>query len=156
MDNANSEAMIMIIVMPTMFIIMGWGFKMLLNFIQQRQLTKLHFALQDKLLEKLGSSPEALEYLHSDAGEKLFALISAERVNPYNRILGALQAGAVLSLLSIGFLFLRGMVSEGPEVFSVVGVLGLCLGLGFMVSSAAAYLFSKRWGLLDQSAENNA
>ena len=156
MDNANSEAMIMIIVMPTMFVIIGWGFKMLLNFIQQRQLTKLHFALQDKLLDKLGSSPEALEYLHSDAGEKLFALVSAERANPYNRILGALQAGAVLSLLSVGFLLLRDMVSEGAEVFSVVGVLGLCLGLGFMVSSAAAYLFSKRWGLLDQPAENDA
>jgi len=156
MDNAQSEAMMMIIVMPTMFIIMGWAFKTLLNFIQQRQLTKLHFALQDKLLEKLGSSPEALEYLHSDAGEKLFALVSAERVNPFNRILTALQAGAVLGLLSVGFLFLRGMVRDGSEAFTVVGVLGLCLGLGFIISSAAAYLFSKRWGLLDQSAENDA
>ncbi|MFV2071441.1 MAG: hypothetical protein ACC742_02160 [Thermoanaerobaculales bacterium] len=67
MDNANSEAMSMIIVMPTMFVIMGWGFKMLLNFIQQRQLTKLHFALQDKLLDKLGSSPEALELVNQRA-----------------------------------------------------------------------------------------
>jgi len=147
MNSANSEAMMMIVVMPTMFVMMGWAFKLLLNFIQQRQLTKLH---------KLGTSPEALEYLHSDAGEKLFALASAERANPYNRILGALQAGAVLSLLAVGFLFLRGMVSEGAEAFSVIGVLGLCLGLGFLASSGAAYLFSKSWGLLDQSAENDA
>jgi len=156
MNSANSEAMMMIIIMPTMFVITGWAFKALLNFIQQRQLTKLHFALQDKLLDKLGTSPEALEYLHSDAGEKLFALASAERANPYSRILGALQAGAVLSLLAVGFLFLRGMVSEGAEAFSVIGVLGLCLGLGFLASSGAAYLFSKSWGLLDQSAENDA
>ena len=156
MDNANSEAMIMIVVLPTMFVITGWTFKKLLDFIQQRQLTKLHFALQDKLLEKLGSSPEALEYLHSDAGEKLFALVSAERANPYSRILGALQAGAVLSLLSVGFLFLRGMVRDGAEAFTVIGVLGLCLGLGFLASSAASYLFSKSWGLLDQQAEIDA
>ncbi len=62
----NEETVIMVIVMPTMFVIMGWAFKILLNFIQQRQLTKLHYALQDKLLEKLGNSPEALEYLPED------------------------------------------------------------------------------------------
>ncbi|MCK5376889.1 MAG: hypothetical protein KAJ97_07400, partial [Acidobacteria bacterium] len=85
-----------------------------------------------------------------------FALVSAERANPFNRILSALQAGTVLSLLSVGFLFLRGMIPEGAQAFSVVGVLGLCLGLGFLASSAAAYLFSKSWGLLDQPAENDA
>jgi len=156
MDSANSEAMMMIIVLPTVFGVMGWAFKKFLDFFQRRQLTKLHFSLQDKLLDKLGSSPEAIEYLHSDAGEKLFALASAERANPYTRILGALQAGAVLSLLSVGFLFLRGMVRDGAEAFTVIGVLGLCLGLGFLASSAAAYLFSKSWGLLDQPAENDA
>jgi hypothetical protein len=157
MDSANFEAMMMIIIMPTMFVIMGWAFKALLNFIQQRQLTKLHFALQDKLLDKLGTSPEALEYLHSDAGEKLFALASAERANPYNRILTALQAGAVIGLLGIGFIFLRGQVTqEGAEAFTVIGALGLCLGLGFLASSAAAYFFSKNWGLINGSAEEDA
>jgi hypothetical protein len=156
MESANSEAVMMIIVMPTMFVIMGWAFKALLNFVQQRQLTKLHYALQDKLLEKLGSSPEAVEYLHSDAGEKMFELASKERANPYTRILTALQAGAVISLLAVGFLFLRGMVSEGSEAFSVIGVLGLCLGLGFLASSAAAYFFSKSWGLINGSAEEDA
>lgn len=156
MNDANSEAVMMIIVMPTMFVISGWAFKVFLNFIQQRQFTKLHFSLQDKLLDKLGSSPEAIEYLHSDAGEKLFAMASTERANPYSRILSALQAGAVLSLLSVGFIFLRGMVSDGTEAFTIVGVLGLCLGLGFLASSAAAYVFSKNWGLLDKSAERDA
>ena len=153
----NEETVIMIIVMPTMFVIMGWAFKMLLNFIQQRQLTKLHYALQDKLLEKLGNSPEALEYLHSDAGEKMFALLTKERTNPYARILTALQAGAVLSLLGIGFISLRSLVSlEGAEAFTVIGVLGLCLGLGFLASSAAAFIFSKQWGLINGAADSDA
>jgi len=157
MDSASSEAVMMIVVMPTMFVMMGWAFKALLNFIQQRQLTKLHYALQDKLLEKLGSSPEAVEYLHSDAGEKMFALASKERANPYSRILSALQAGAVISLLGIGFIFLRGQVTqEGAEAFTVIGVLGLCLGLGFLASSAAAYIFSKSWGLINGSTEEHA
>jgi hypothetical protein len=153
----NEETVIMIIVMPTMFIIMGWAFKTGLDFFHKQRLIKLHYALQDKLLEKLGNSPEALEYLHSDAGEKMFALLTKERTNPYARILTALQAGAVLSLLGIGFISLRSLVSlEGAEAFTVIGVLGLCLGLGFLASSAAAFIFSKQWGLINGSAASDA
>ncbi len=147
------EELVMLIVMPTMFVVAGWAFKTFLNFIQQRQLTKLHYALQDKLLEKLGSSPEAVEYLHSDAGEKMFALATKERTNPYTRILSALQAGAVLSLLGLGFIVLRYLTpsQDAVEGFSVIGVLGISLGLGFLASSAAAYVFSKNWGLINGS-----
>jgi hypothetical protein len=153
----NEETVIMIIVMPTMFIIMGWAFKTGLDFFHKQRLIKLHYALQDKLLEKLGNSPEALEYLHSDAGEKMFALATKERTNPYARILTALQAGAVLSLLGIGFISLRGMVeAHDAGSFTVVGVLGLCLGLGFLASSAAAFVFSKQWGLINGSTQSDA
>jgi hypothetical protein len=153
----DSEAITMIIVIPTVFTIMGWAFKTALNFLHNQRLIKLHYALQDKLLEKLGSSPEALEYLHSDAGEKMFALATRERTNPYTRILTALQSGAVISFLGVGFIFLRDQVpSEGAEAFMVIGVLALCLGLGFLASSAAAYVFSKQWGLINGSAEHDA
>ena len=153
----NEETVIMIIVMPTMFIIMGWAFKTGLDFFHKQRLIKLHYALQDKLLEKLGNSPEALEYLHSDAGEKMFALATKERTNPFARILTALQAGAVLSLLGIGFISLRGMVeAHDAGSFTVVGVLGLCLGLGFLASSAAAFVFSKQWGLINGSTQSDA
>jgi len=148
------EELVMLIVMPTMFVVSGWAFKTLLNFIQQRQLTKLHYSLQDKLLERLGSSPEAVQYLHSDAGEKMFALATRERTNPYARILSALQAGAVLSLLGLGFIVLRYMTpsQDAVEGFTVIGVLGISLGLGFLASSAAAYVFSKNWGLINGSS----
>ena len=153
----NEETVIMIVVMPTMFIIMGWAFKTGLDFFHKQRLIKLHYALQDKLLEKLGNSPEAIEYLNSDAGEKMFALLAKERTNPYARILTALQAGAVLSLLGIGFIILRNQVPvEGAEAFMVIGILGLCLGLGFLASSAAAYVFSKQWGLINGSAASDA
>jgi membrane-bound ClpP family serine protease len=153
----DSEALTMIIVMPSVFVVMGWAFKTALNFLHSQRLVKLHYALQDKLLDKLGSSPEALEYLHSDAGERMFALATRERTNPYARILTALQSGAVISLLGIGFIFLRNQVpAEGAEAFMIIGVLALCLGLGFLASSAAAYFFSKQWGLINGSVESDA
>ena len=152
----NEETVIMIIVMPTMFVIFGWAFKTMLNFFQNRSHMKHHYALQNKLLDKLGTSPEAIEYLRSDAAEKMFVMASEERTNPYSRILTALQAGAVLSLLAIGFLFLRSMIPDADQAFTVVGVLGLCLGLGFLASSGAAYYFSKNWGLINGSTEHDA
>ena len=152
-----NENLVMVIVMPTMFVMTAWAFKTLLNFIHQRQLTKLHYALQDKLLEKLGNSPQAIEYLHSDAAEKMFALAARERSNPFTRILSALQAGAVIGLLGVGFIVLRAMVEQDvAEAFSVIGVLALSLGLGFLASSAAAYYFSRNWGLLNGGREHDA
>ena len=156
MDAQQSEAMIMIIVLPTLFVIFGWAFKTMLNFFQTRAHMKLHYSLQDKLLDRLGTSPEALEYLRSGASENVFAFATRERGNPYARILSALQAGAVLSLLAIGFLFLRSMLPETFEGFTVVGVLGLSLGLGFLASSGAAYFFSKKWGLVNGSSDDEA
>ena len=55
MNGQQSEAMIMIIVLPTMFVIVGWAFKTILNFFQTRSHMKHHYALQDKLLDKLGN-----------------------------------------------------------------------------------------------------
>ena len=153
----NHDDLAMIIVMPTFFVALGWAFKTALQFLHKQRLVKLHYALQDKLLDKLGSSPEAIEYLHGDAGEKMFALAIEERTNPYARILTALQAGAVISLLGVGFIFLRNQVpQEGAEAFMVIGVLGLCLGLGFLASSAAAYIFSKQWGLINGATDGDA
>ena len=86
----NHDDLAMIIVMPLFFVISGWAFKTFLQFLHRQRLVKAHYALQDKLLDKLGSSPEAIEYLHSNAGEKLFASAIQERTNPFARILTAL------------------------------------------------------------------
>jgi hypothetical protein len=152
----DGEAVAMIVVLPTFVVVTAWAFKMVLNFFHNQRLVKLHYALQDRLLEKLGSSPEAIEYLHSDAGEKMFALATKERTNPYSRILTAMQAGAVIGLLGIGFIVIPNLVPhEGAEAFTVIGVLSLCLGLGFLASSGAAFVFSKKWGLINGDSDSD-
>lgn len=145
-----NENLTMIIVMPTFFLASAWGFKVLVNAMQSRYQMKRHYGVQDKLVDKLGGSAEVVEYLRSDAAQKMLAIAEPDRANPYGRVLSALQAGVVLSLLAIGFLVLRGFVgAESVEAFTVIGVLGLCLGLGFVGSAAAAFVFSKRWGLIN-------
>lgn len=153
----NDETMAMIVILPTFTVVTAWAFKTVLNFIQNQKLVRFHYSLQDKVLDKLGTSPEAIEYLASDAGAKMFALATRERTNPYARILSALQAGAVIGLLGIGFLVIPALVpKEGSDAFTVIGVLALCLGLGFIASSAAAFVFSKKWGLINGSTGRDA
>ncbi len=145
-----NENLTMIIVMPTFFLAGAWGLKVLVNAMQIRYQLKRHYGVQDKLVDKLGGSSDVVEYLRSDAAQKTLTISAPERTNPYGRVLSALQAGVVLSLLAIGFLVLRGFIeAEAVEAFTVIGVLGLCLGLGFIGSAAAAYVFSKRWGLIN-------
>jgi hypothetical protein len=153
----DAEVISMIIILPTFLGVTAWAFKTMLTFIQQRQLIKQHYALQDKLLGNLGNHPEAFDYLKSDGGERLFAQLTTDRTDPYRRILGALQVGAVMTLLGLGFLCIPMLVTfEDSEGFVVIGVLGMSLGLGFLVSAGAAYYFSKNWGLINGSAPEDS
>ncbi len=147
----DSEAVAMMVTLPVVFGVFGWSFKALLNFLQQRRLWKHLFDLQNKVLDKYGSSPEALQYLESDVGKVLLERASTEPQNPRAKVLGAVQMGTVLSALSIGFLVTRNLVPEGVEGFTVVGVLGLCLGLGYLLSAIVAYYLSKSWGVFNGS-----
>ncbi len=145
----ESEAMMMIIVMPTFLGASVWVFKMFLDFLRQRRMSRMLYEIQTKVLDKFGNSPEALEYLQSDAGRQYLDMAMTEKANPRTRILSAVQIGVVLAALAAGFLLVREMVPEGTVGFAVAGVLGLCIGIGYLVSAAAAYYLSKSWGLFN-------
>jgi len=120
---------------------------------RQLQVTKMQAEMHTRLIEKFGTSEELVAYLGSPAGQKFVESTTIERRNPFGRILGSIQAGLVLSLAGIGFLFLQGRWSEVEEGFLFLGVMGLALGIGFLLSAAAAYFLSKSWGLIDERGE---
>jgi hypothetical protein len=47
-------------------------------------------------------------------------------------------------------------VEEAREFFFIFGSITLALGAGFAVSAAAAYLLSRKLGLFEPAASNNA
>ena len=140
-----------LVIVPVVFGVLAYIFKLFLNFLQQRRLWKHLFDLQNKVLDKYGSTPEALQYLESDAGKRLLESASTQPTSPRAKVLGAVQMGIVLSAISIGFLVTRSLVPEGFEGFTVIGALGLCLGLGYLISAVVAYYLSKSWGVFNGS-----
>jgi hypothetical protein len=116
---------------------------------KQRRMAEMNFELHTKLLDRFGTSTELMEYLGSDTGQQLLNWVPLERSNPYGRILTSLQWGIVLLLTGIAFYMLRGQISDAFEPFTVVGVFGIALGVGFLLSAAIAYGLSRTWGLIN-------
>ena len=111
----------------------------------------------NRLLEKFSSASEFTAYLQSEAGQRFFENLTTERAMPTTKILGSIQKGTILLLLGVG-LMIAGRVFDSPQInetFFVFGIIGLMLGLGFLVSAAIAYRLSKSWGLLTAGAGNN-
>lgn len=116
---------------------------------RQHQIAKLQSEMQTRLLEKFGTSQELIGYLESQAGQKFLESATIERRNPFGRIMGSIQAGIVLTTAGLGFFFLHGRWDRAEEGFLFLGTMGLALGVGFLLSSAAAFFLSRSWGLLD-------
>lgn len=149
----NSEALAMMIILPSLFLVAGWLFRTLLAFFERRRSDRYHYELQNKLLDKFGTAPELVEYLSSESGSQFInATLTEPRVQPAGRILNSIQAGVVVTALGIGFLILKELVAGAQEGFGVLGVLGICLGAGFLASSWIAMTLSRRWGLIEDRA----
>ena len=68
----------------------------------------------------------------------------------------SMQIGIVMLLTGIGLLYVSStFIDEPAEFFIVIGVVALALGGGFLVSAAAAYVLSRKLGLLDPAPAEN-
>ncbi len=121
--------------------------------VVNRRLTKtaaLQVELHRQVLEKFGSAEEVLRYLGSEAGKRFLATATLERANPQGRILGALQAGVLALCAGIALLLTEGSASaiEAQTGFHIMGMLGVMIGVGFLIAAGASYVLIRRWGLL--------
>ncbi len=150
------EAVSMMVVLPVTFGGMAWMFKAFLDFLRQRRMATMMFELQNKVIEKFGTAPEALQYLESEAGRRLLQTASTGPTHPRMRVLSSIQIGVILVAVAVGFLLVRGVMPEAAQGFTIVGVLGACVGAGFLLSGAVAYWLSKTWGLINGGSESTS
>lgn len=106
-----------------------------------------------KLLDRVGNGRELAEFMDSPGGSKFLDSITVERTHPAHRVLRAVQVGIVLTAAGIGCRVASWqtgiLASEGAEGFSILGILLISLGLGYLVSAAAAFVLSRSLGLYD-------
>jgi len=132
------------------FSMIAWIVHVVVDGNRRKERVKVFTDFHGKLMERMGSAKEFGDFLQTDGGQQFLETLTVEQDHPANRILRAVQAGLVLLCLGAGIFagnnFARWETEGG---FMVVGVLFMTAGFGFLLSSAASYIMSKKLGLFD-------
>jgi hypothetical protein len=138
------------------------GVRMFVEHRRWLRVSKIQTDAHSKLLDRLTSNEDLLNYIQSPAGRQFleaapFPTALQQRRQtisaPINRILWSVQAGVVLILAGAGLWAARAFViDELAPGFSVMGVLIVFLGAGFVISALVAYSLSKMLGLFESPA----
>jgi hypothetical protein len=137
-----------------------WLLKALIEHRRWARLSKIQTDVHNKLLDRFTANEDLLAYIQTPAGRKFLesspiAIDSPRSVRaPLGRILWSAQAGAVLTVLGLGFeVVSQNALEELAAPLAALGAIIIALGIGFLVSSFLAYALSRRFGLVhDQNA----
>lgn len=156
MHEAVAVTIVLVAFMTGLYFIVAAGF----SGRKASALIRARADLQTKLLDRLGSGREVVEFCQTEGGKQFMEALSmgsidspASKGSPTERILGSIQKGIILTLLGLGFLILAWKYhrDDPGDVFTVIGVVGLSLGIGFLLSAGVSYRLSKSMGLLANS-----
>jgi hypothetical protein len=146
-----------IIIVPSLFFMIGWVVYVIVEGFRRRQQTKVFTEFHGKLLDRIGSTREFGDFFSSEAGRRfLDSLSSSETGAPQVRIIRSMQSGLVLLALGIGLFMLtneRTFSLEAMDGLVVTATVAAAVGAGLVVSTAMSYLLSRRMGLLDRPRE---
>ena len=141
-----------------------WLIRTVIDHRRWNRLSKIQAEVHTKLMDRFSSNDELLTYVQTPSGRRFLEsgpsplqesvpVMSA----PLSRILWSIQLGSVMLVSGVGLLFLSGRaIEEAREFFYIAGCLATAIGAGFVVSAAAAYILSRRLGLLERPVQNHA
>ena len=141
-----------------------WVIRTIIDMRRWNRVSKTQADVHTKLLERFSSNEDLLAYIQTPVGRRFLESGPAPLPEdarpigaPLSRILLSVQAGIVLSVAAAGMLVLsRRLDEEVSAFFLVTGVLSMAIGIGFLVSSAAAYGISSRMGLMNRNDSEHA
>jgi hypothetical protein len=151
-----------VIIVPALFIMVGFVIWVVVNGWQRRLRLKLTTEFNSKLLDRIGSVKDFNEFLQTEGGAKFMDGLTIERgsTRPQDSILRVSQIGIVLITLGFGFLVLdwyfsvRYRGAGDTEVLTVIGVIAASLGLGFLISAGISYRLARMLGVLDRDGRS--
>ncbi len=98
--------------------------------------------MQSKLIDRFGSAPELVTFLHSPAGRQFITGVqSAPEVLTRERIMSGFTRAVVLSSLGLAFL---GLTFFYDEDWAVPASIILALGVGYFLATYISYRLSAK------------
>lgn len=140
-----------------------WLVRTVIETRRWNRMSKTYAEVHTKLLDRFTGNEDLLAYIQTPVGRRFLESGPAPLAEdarpigaPFSRILLSTQAGIVLAVVAAGMLFLsRRMDYEVAQFLLVIGVVTLAAGVGFLASSAAAWVISGRLGLLNRSGSGH-
>lgn len=140
--------------------VVAWLVRAVIQHRKWLRQSKIQTEVHLKLMDRLTTNEELLVYIQSPAGKRFLesAPMQPESESPrlgapVGPIIWSVMAGIVLATVGAGFRVAASSVTEDAQrAFSVIGVILLSLGTGFMLASLMAYLVSARLGLFPRPA----
>jgi type II secretory pathway component PulF len=131
----------------------GWMFYLVAETRKRQLRVKAQTELHGRLLDKFGSAREVVEFLQTPGGVQFVDSFSSDREEPASGILRSTHRGIVLVIVAAGCLFLNWYYrnSMGDNPLLVIGVILLCLGIGFLISAAVSQRLSRTLGLAQRT-----
>jgi hypothetical protein len=163
-------SMIVLTGLMTLLGVVAWLIKSAIDHRRWLRQSKVQNEAHNKLFDRLTANEDLLAYIQTPVGRRFLesAPLQAEGYAalpgaPVTRILWSVQAGAVASMIGLGFLFVSsrfssdttGFAEASPAVF-LVGCVITAAGIGFVLSAVAAFVLSKRLGLLPAPESSHA
>jgi hypothetical protein len=163
-------SMIVLTGLLTLLGVVTWLIKSAIDHRRWLRQSKIQTEAHNKLFDRLTSNEDLLAYIQTPAGRRFLESAPLQTEGyavptgaPVTRILWSVQAGAVASMIGFGFLFVSsrfasdtsGFAEASPALF-LVGCVITAAGIGFVLSAVAAFLLSRRLGLLPAPESSHA
>jgi hypothetical protein len=138
------------------FGLIAWLIRTFIDYRRWNRLTNLQTDVHTKLMDRLTTNEDLLAYVQSPAGSRFLEstpipLDAGPRnvAAPLGRILWTVQGGVVLVAAGIGLEIVAGRVSyDAAQPLRALGILGIALGFGLVISAIVSFLISRRLGLI--------
>lgn len=142
--------------------VLSWLLRTIIEQRRWSRLSRTQTEVHNKILDRFGTSTELLEYMKTPAGTKFLesAPIPLRETPTQNaslsRVLWSIQLGIVVAAGAVGMLLVSNRFDkESSQGLFAIGVIGLCIGAGFVASAIVSILVSRRLGAW-QSGESAA
>jgi hypothetical protein len=139
------------IVLTGLLVTVCWVVYQAAEFGRRGQTLKAAGELHSRLLDKFGSAREVVDFLQTPGGAQFVESISSDRENPASGILRSTHRGIILTVLASGCLGLHWHYYGRDNPFLVIGVVLLCLGIGFLISAAVSHRLARTLSVAERT-----
>jgi hypothetical protein len=151
------EGLFILAIFSTIVTVFTWLIKTLVEQRRWSRQSRVQTEVHGKVLERLTSNEDLLRYMDTPAGRRFLesAPIPVDAASrqvsaPVGRILWSIQMGLVLAAAGLGLEWVSsGVDKDASQPIWALGIVALCVGIGFVFSAIVAFILSRRLKLLE-------